>query len=62
MSTRWRVAYALDRSRRFCWADLVMWALRYDGYTLRGMRDSGADRCAAECPSCWCGKFRGAES
>lgn len=52
---RWWLIHQLDRSRRYCWADLVTWALRYTDEPLP-VREGA--RCAAETPECWCGKFR----
>lgn len=55
---RWRVAGTLDRSSRFCWADLVSWAQRS-----RTLREAvTGSRCEAESRthrdrSCYCGKF-----
>ena len=57
--TRWRIARWLDHSSRFCWADLVSWAL--DGDTEQLTRRNGP-RCRTESRthndcSCWCAKF-----
>jgi len=55
------LAYRLEKATpdRFCWADLVMWAM-YDGHTLAEAR-RGGDRCRAEKygrdECCYCGKF-----
>lgn len=62
---RWNLIYLLDRldrkRKRFCWANLVMWAMRDedDDYpTLRECRvgwmcHDGVDRTG----SCYCGKI-----
>jgi hypothetical protein len=59
---RWPVARFLDRSRWFCWADLVGWAQRTDGCSLRERKGNGVN-CAYESVlhrdrTCYCGKFR----
>lgn len=58
---RWWLASLLDRSRSFCWADLVAWALAWDKGedTIRGA--FGLDRCrdsARREHGCYCGKVR----
>jgi hypothetical protein len=54
----WKAAYALDRSPRLCWANLVTWAL---GWTrLRDTRvDSVCHRDAANNGRCYCGELEG---
>jgi hypothetical protein len=57
---RWRIAYWLNRFSRFCWADLVAWALDGESYQLT--RSYGG-KCRSESVvhrdrSCWCGKFQ----
>lgn len=59
---RWDLAAYLNRSRRFCWANLVTWALGW--HKGRGaLRETmTGSRCAAESlthrdRSCYCGKF-----
>lgn len=64
-TTRWRIAYLLDRSPRTCWADLVSWV--QDGrdgkdYSTGYLSNQGAS-CRAESldhrdHECYCGKFR----
>lgn len=60
MPLRWRIAELLNRSGQYCWADLVGWAQKTDGYNLR---KQDGERCRAESAthrdgSCWCSKFR----
>lgn len=59
---RWRVAEFLNRSGRYCWADLVGWAQKSDGYSLR-LREQRGGQCRIESAthqhgSCYCSKFR----
>jgi hypothetical protein len=66
---RWKIAGLLDRSKQFCWTELVHWAMRspqarrnLDEKRLPLYRSTGCrtgpdfDRGA-----CYCGKFRKAE-
>lgn len=56
---RWKVARTLNRSARYCWADLVTWALGWtrlvDAKTGVRCRDESATHRDG---SCYCGKFR----
>ena len=62
---RWHLADLLNRSRRFCWADLVTWVMRThegeEGYRLRDATNAprrcgqGSDYERNGC--CYCGKF-----
>jgi hypothetical protein len=55
---RWFIAAQLDRSLRWCWADLVMWA-NYRENPLREARSqSMCFSDAARCGVCYCGKIR----
>lgn len=55
---RWRIAYLLDRSSRFCWADIVSWALRSDGSTpFPSSSDCRAESLTHRDRTCYCGKF-----
>jgi hypothetical protein len=60
MSVRWKLAAVLDKSSRFCWADLCSWAA-FPGPNCQTLRDCmTSDRCAADREadgSCYCGKF-----
>lgn len=63
---RWRIVSTLNRSRRFCWADLVLWAIQPDDDegTLRACmtgRVCAAERDTAPDGACYCGKFRDAK-
>ena len=61
---RWKIAPILNRLRRFCWVDLVDWAMgtyRGDGEELQGP-PARSQQCRVEgskpgC-SCYCGKFK----
>ncbi|MCA1008971.1 hypothetical protein LCL87_24945 [Rhodococcus hoagii] len=62
---RWKIAHHLNKLQRFCWSDLVMWALGWhkrDGVSLRDLQ-GGSSLCKREAAqpgcSCNCGKFRG---
>lgn len=62
---RWRIAYLLDRSPRFCWADLVSWAMGgwapEDGIrNFVAATDSRTCQVEGAAPGgcCYCGKFR----
>lgn len=58
MNLRWRIATLLDRSRRTCWTSLVIWALRWEGETVRStFGGRGCERSKVD-GSCYCGKFR----
>jgi hypothetical protein len=67
---RWRIAYAMDRLKGQCGADLVSWALGWNVDQAKGRlpwRPIGemCRRDAAECGTCYCGKIgqrRGAEN
>jgi hypothetical protein len=64
--SRWPVAHLLNRSPRFCWSDLAMWANtpRRErrggdhrlGYTFTGAHCREESRTHRD-QSCWCGKF-----
>jgi hypothetical protein len=64
---RWLVAYLLNRSRRVCWTELVVWAMatrdeqrsKRKRHPLRAAVGTGACReDAAQTGVCFCGKFR----
>lgn len=53
---RWKIAHHLDRSRRFCWADLVTWAMGWHGFRQAVDRAPQCQR-EASCGGCYCNKF-----
>ena len=56
---KWRVARALDRSRRFCWADLVGWVLGDTPFRETWTRTPEcADPPRQPFGDCYCAKFR----
>ncbi|MGF7124061.1 hypothetical protein [Rhodococcus sp. BE178] len=61
---RWKIAHHLNKLQRFCWSDLVIWALGWhkrDGVRLRDLQ-GGSNLCRIEASTpgcaCNCGKFR----
>jgi hypothetical protein len=58
---RWWIASQMDRLPSQCWADLVSWALSWDGGEKRPLWSPIGAACrsdAAECGACYCGKLR----
>jgi hypothetical protein len=59
--SRWWIATQMDRLPGQCWADLVSWALSWDGGEKRALWSPQGAMCrrdAAECGTCYCGKLR----
>lgn len=54
---RFWIARLINDHTDWCWTELVMWALGYEGYSLLGCRHS--EECIAhrEARTCYCGKF-----
>ena len=57
MSWRWRLAYLLNRSRRWCWYRLVAWVM-YRGPVRDLANAHNVTACHVRVGSCYCGKFR----
>lgn len=63
---RWLIAKALDRSGRYCWAELVQWAYFSDDprLPLRWRDHFKTDECretAAKTGECYCYRFKRGE-